>query len=155
MHYVDDSVGLCGFLSSFRGQFGGGVAYHMNNIPQIISLAAGLELDKDGLWEIFQRNRNLVRAINVRRGMRRADEKPPEDHWAVRDHEMEQKLLDDYYDFKGWTKDGIPTKETLDKLGLDCVGEDLIKRGILTGHEGTPSQEIVAAKDENAKAGGC
>ena len=34
MHYIDDSTGLCGFVSSFRGQFGGGVAYHMNNIPR-------------------------------------------------------------------------------------------------------------------------
>ena len=37
MHYIDDSIGLCGFVSSFRGQFGGGVAYHMNNIPDFIA----------------------------------------------------------------------------------------------------------------------
>jgi len=148
MHYLDDSTGLCGFVSSFRGQFGGGAAYHMNNLPHLITLAAGIEMDKDGLWEVFRRNRNLVRAINVRRGMRRADEKPPEDHWAVRDHEFEQKLLDDYYEFKGWTKDGIPTKETLDKLGLGYVSEDFIQRGILTGNEGTPSKETSSEKDE-------
>jgi len=28
MHTIDDSVGLCGFLSSFRGQFGGRVRYN-------------------------------------------------------------------------------------------------------------------------------
>lgn len=149
MHYLDDSTGLCGFVSSFRGQFGGGAAYHMNNLPHIITLATGMEIDKDGLWEVFRRNRNLVRAINVRRGMRRADEKPPEDHWAVRDHEFEQKLLDDYYEFKGWTKDGIPTKETLDNLGLDYVSEDFLQRGILKGNEGTPSKETSTEKDEN------
>ena len=73
----------------------------------------------------------MVRAINGR-GLRREDERPPEDHWAVRDEEMEQKLLDDYYDFKGWNKEGIPTKATLDKLKLGYVAEDLIKRGILS-----------------------
>ncbi|MDA8234199.1 MAG: aldehyde dehydrogenase [Clostridia bacterium] len=151
MHYIDDAIGLCAFVSSFRGQFGGGIAYHINNIPHIISLATGMDLDKDGLWEIFQRNRNLVRAINVRRGLRRADEKPPEDHWAVRDHEFEQKLLDDYYEFKGWTMDGIPTSETLDKLGLNYVSEDFLQRGILTGKEGTPSAE----KDVELESGGC
>ncbi len=135
MHYIDDAIGLCAFVSSFRGQFGGGIAYHVNNIPDIITLATGMEFDKDKLWEVFQRNRNLVRAINVRRGMRRADERPPEDHWAVRDEEFEQKLLSDYYAFKGWTNDGIPTKETLDRLGLDFVSEDFLKRGILTGDE--------------------
>lgn len=155
MHYIDDAIGLCAFVSSFRGQFGGGIAYHINNLPHIISLATGIEFDKEKLWEVFQRNRNLVRAINVRRGMRRADEKPPEDHWAVRDHEFEQKLLDDYYEFKGWTKDGIPTKETLDKLGLYYVSEEFLQRGILTGNEGTPSKETLAKKDEELKSGGC
>src|SRR5208282_3195811 len=29
MHYIDDSTGLCGFVSSFRGQFGGDIAYHI------------------------------------------------------------------------------------------------------------------------------
>jgi aldehyde:ferredoxin oxidoreductase len=131
MHTIDDSVGLCGFLSSFRGQFGGRVVYHIHNIPKIVTLTSGIELDEDGLWEIGQRNRNLFRALNVRRGMRRKDEVPPADHWAVRDHEYEQKLLSDYYAYRGWNDDGVPTKETLDKLGLGYVAEDFIKRGIL------------------------
>lgn len=155
MHYIDDSIGLCGFVSSFRGQFGGGAAYHMNNIPHIVSLATGMDLDKEGLWEVFYRNRNLVRALNVRRGLRRKDERPPEDHWAVRDHEYEQKLLDDYYKFKGWNNDGVPTKETLDRLGLNYVSEDFIKRGILTDAESAPSKEIAAANDEELKRGCC
>ena len=154
MHFIDDSIGICGFLSSFRGQFGGGVIYHINNLPHIISLASGMDLDKEGLWRIFQRNRNLVRALNVRRGLRREDERPPEDHWAVRDHEFEQKLLDDYYAFKGWTKDGIPTKETLDELGLDYVSDDFIKRGILTGDESPAPSDIWAGKGEEEKARG-
>ena len=148
MHYIDDALGLCAFVSSFRGQFGGGAAYHIHNIPIVASLATGMDLNKDRLWEVFQRNRTLIRAINNRRGLRRADERPPEDHWAVRDEEFEQKLLDDYYSLKGWTKDGIPTKAILDKLGLDFVSEDLIQRGILNGNEGTP-------KEEELKAGGC
>jgi aldehyde:ferredoxin oxidoreductase len=155
MHFLDDSLGFCGFLSSFRGQFGGGVVYHINNMPEIINLAHGMEMDKEKLWRVFQRNRNLVRALNVRRGLRRADERPPDDHWAVRDHEFEQKLLDDYYEFKGWTKDGIPIKETLDSLQLDYVSEDFIRRGILTGNEGSPSQETRSEKDEAQKTGGC
>lgn len=141
MHYIDDSLGLCAFLSSFNGQYGGKPPYHIHNLPQIISLAAGIDLDKEGLWEIAVRNRNLVRALNVRRGLRRKDERPPGDHWAIRDHEFEQKLLDGYYEFKGWTTDGIPTKQTLDRLDLDYVSEDFLRRGILTGNEGFPSEE--------------
>ena len=155
MHYIDDAIGLCAFVSSFRGQFGGGIPYHINSLPHIITLATGMKFDKDRLWEVFQRNRTLVRAINVRRGLRRADERPPEDHWAVRDEDSEQKLLGDYYAFKGWTMDGIPTKETLDKLGLGYVSEDFLQRGILTGSEGTPSIETGAEKDEALKSGRC
>lgn len=145
MHYLDDSLGLCGFVSSFRGQFGGTTGYHVWNMPKVISLVAGVEMDKDRLWECFQRIRTLARAVNNRRGLRRSMERPPEDHWAVRNEEYEQQLLTKYYDFKGWTFDGIPTKETLERLSLGYVAEDLIKRGVLTG------KEVTALKDSRAK----
>jgi aldehyde:ferredoxin oxidoreductase len=148
MHYIDDAIGTCAFLSSFRGQFGGRPPYHLYNLPNFISHATGMDLDSDALWEIGRRNRNLIRALNVRRGLRRSDEKPPEDHWQIRDPEMETKLLDAYYEFKGWNNDGIPTKETLDGLGLDYVSEDFLQRGILTDSEATPSKETSAKKIE-------
>jgi len=46
------------------------------------------------------------------------DEKPPEDHWKKRFPELEEKLLDAYYKFKGWNNQGIPTKETLTGIGI-------------------------------------
>ena len=73
----------------------------------------------------------MVRAINIRRGLRREDEKPPEDHWKKRFPEYEEKLLTEYYKYRGWNEKGIPTVETLKKLKLDYVAEDFIKRGIL------------------------
>jgi aldehyde:ferredoxin oxidoreductase len=144
MHYIDDSTGLCGFVSSFRGQFGGGVAYHMNNIPQVISCATGMEMDKEKLWKTFKRIRTLVRAVNVRRGLRRKDERPPEDHWAVRDEVYEQKLLSMYYEFKGWNSEGIPTRRALETLDLGYVADDLEQRGILTGDESASAREPLA-----------
>ena len=145
MHYIDDSLGLCGFVSSFRGQFGGDIAYHINNIPEFIALATGMEMDKEKLWKNFQRIRTLVRAINVRRGLRRKDERPPEDHWVVRDEKMEQKLLDDYYEFKGWNKDGVPTKQMLKKLSLDYVDNYFEENGIYEESESSPPEVISAA----------
>ena len=132
MHYIDDSIGTCAWLSSFRGQFGGRPPYHIFNLPKFISLASGMDIDSDQLWKKASRNRNLIRALNIRRGLKREDEKPPEDHWKKRDPQMEQKMLDAYYKFKGWNNDGIPTKKKLDELGLDFVSEDFLKRGILT-----------------------
>jgi len=109
--------------------------YHIHNYPRFISAATGIDMDEAGLKQVYKRNRNLLRAINVRRGLRRADEKPPEDHWKKRFPEIEEKLLDTYYKFKGWNKDGIPTKETLHELGMDYVADDLEQRGIIKNEQ--------------------
>jgi benzoyl-CoA reductase subunit BamB len=76
--------------------------------------------------------------------MRRKDERPPENHWKKRFPELEKELLDTYYKFKGWNNDGIPTKWTLQELGLDYVSEDFIKRGILADGEEESSSETSA-----------
>ena len=62
---------------------------------------------------------------------------------------METKLLDAYYEFKGWNNEGVPTKETLDELGLDYVSEDFLRRGILTDDEGPPSKGTSAEKERD------
>jgi aldehyde:ferredoxin oxidoreductase len=117
----------------------------MNNIPQVVSLATGLKFDKEKLWKAFQRIRTLVRAVNVRRGLRRKDERPPEDHWAVRDEKYEQELLGKYYDFKGWNSEGIPTRQTLERLDLGYVADDLEQRGILPAKEAAPAKRAMTA----------
>ena len=127
MHYIDDALGVCAGLSSFPLK----PPYHIHNYPLIISSATGIDMDETKLTQIYNRNRNLIRAINVRRGLRRADEKPPEDHWRKRFPELEQNLLDNYYRFKGWDNAGIPTKKTLQELDLATVAEDLEQRGII------------------------
>ena len=134
MHYADEALGMCPLLSSFRGQFGGRPPFHLRNLPRFISLATGTDIDADKFLEIAGRNRQLVRAINVRRGLRRGDEKLPEGQCGIMEPETEQKLLNAYYEFRGWTDDGIPTKETLDRLGLNFVIDDFAARGILTGN---------------------
>jgi benzoyl-CoA reductase subunit BamB len=128
MHYIDDALGMCAGLSSFPLK----PPYHIHNYPAFISSATGIDMDEAGLTKITRRNRTLLRAVNVRKGMRRADEKPPEDHWKKRFPELEAKLLDAYYQFKGWDKQGIPTRESLKDLDLAYVADDFEKRGIIT-----------------------
>jgi len=132
MHYIDDALGVCAGLSSFPLK----PPYHIHNYPHFISSGAGIDMDEEGLKQIYRRNRSLLRAVNVRRGLRRADEKPPEDHWKKRFPELEQQLLDAYYKFRGWNNDGIPTKESLQELDLAYVAEDLEKRGIIKNEQG-------------------
>ena len=131
MHHVDDSLGVCAGLSSFPLK----PPYHIHNYPAFVSSATGIDMDEAGLTQVVRRNRTLLRAVNVRRGMRRADEQPPEDHWRKRFPELEAKLLDEYYKFKGWNNQGIPTEESLHELALDYVSEDLEQRGILNNEQ--------------------
>jgi len=131
MHYIDDALGVCAGLSSFPLK----PPYHIHNYPAFISSGAGIDMDEAGLTQVARRNRTLVRAVNIRRGMRRADEKPPEDHWKKRFPELEEKLLDEYYKFKGWDNHGIPTKESLRELDLAYVAEDFEKRGIIRNEQ--------------------
>jgi benzoyl-CoA reductase subunit BamB len=127
MHYIDDSLGTCAGLSSFPLK----PPYHIHNYPAFISSATGIDMDEAALTQAARRNRTLVRAVNIRRGMRRADEKPPEDHWKKRFPDLEKELLDSYYQYKGWDDQGIPTKDSLHQLGMDYVADDLEQRGII------------------------
>ncbi|QXE91326.1 aldehyde dehydrogenase [Geomonas subterranea] len=129
MHYIDDALGQCAGLSSFPLK----PPYHIHNYPKFISAGAGIEMTKEKLTKAAKRYRTLVRAINIRRGMRRVDEQPPANHWKNRFPELEKELLDSYYQLKGWNEDGIPTRETLEDLGLGYVAAEFERSGVYGG----------------------
>jgi benzoyl-CoA reductase subunit BamB len=145
MHYIDDALGICTGLSSFHLK----PPYHIHNFPKFISFGAGLDMDEEKLTQATNRYRTLVRAINIRRGMRRKDERPPADHWKKRFPELEAELLDSYYEMKGWNIEGIPTPEKLAELSLDYVSKDFTERGIYAEGASVPAEEApVAEKQE-------
>jgi benzoyl-CoA reductase subunit BamB len=149
MHYIDDALGMCAGLSSFPLK----PPYHIHNYPKFIAAGAGIDMDEASLKRAAKRYRTLVRAINIRRGMRRKDDKPPENHWKKRFPELEAQLLDEYYKLKGWNHDGIPTKESLDDLGLGYVSDDFLKRGILAEGEAITVKEK-SPEEGSARGGG-
>ncbi len=144
MHYIDDALGMCAGLSSFPLK----PPYHIHNYPKFISAGAGIDMDEDSLSQAAKRYRTLVRAINISRGMRRKDDRPPENHWKKRFPELEKELLDAYYQFKGWNNEGIPTKASLHELDLDYVSKDFIQRGILTDGDDAASKGASAKKEK-------
>jgi len=149
MHYIDDSLGVCAGLSSFPLK----PPYHIHNYASFISSGTGIDIDEAELMQAAKRNRTLLRAINIRRGMRRADEKPPEDHWRHRFPELEAQLLDEYYKFKGWNDKGIPTQESLHELDMDYIAEDFEQRGIYKDAEKqAPKAKSGSTKRKKAKA---
>lgn len=136
LHLVDAS-GCCFFWQMLLGW------PPISNRPlvaDLISCATGMDIDETGATEIARRIANLVRAYNVRAGMKRKDDSIPkiffEKSRIAPHHQFDRALfnqwIDRYYQIRGWNSDGIPTKETLDKLGLDYVRQDLERREILT-----------------------
>ena len=109
MHYIDDALGMCAGLSSFPLK----PPYHIHNYPAFISAATGFDMDEAELTKITRRNRTLVRSVNVRRGMRRADEKPPEDHWKKRFPELEASSWMPITSLKGGTMTAFPPRSLL------------------------------------------
>lgn len=142
MHYIDDALGMCAGLSSFHMKS----PYHIHNLPKFIEIGAGIPMDEEKLTEATRRYRTLVRAVNISRGMRRKDEKPPEDHWKKRFPELEKELLDSYYKFKGWNDEGIPAKDCLTELGLDYVRDYFVSKGILSNSD---EKSIASGTDVN------
>jgi len=139
---VNDLTGLCVFCTGFM-PFSPISPDYFSMVAEMISCSTGVDVDQTELRKIAGRVETLVRAYNLRLGLRRKDdtipgkffEKEPDPgiwSWYKKlDRGKFNKWLDDFYKLKGWNSDGIPIKETLDKLGLDYVGEDLERRGIM------------------------
>jgi aldehyde:ferredoxin oxidoreductase len=102
----------------------------------LTNMATGSSITDDEFWTIGERIWNLTRLYNIREGHRRAADTLPnrffadplmvnnEGHVVNRD-DFEQ-MLDEYYELRGWDHDGIPTKDTIKRLGLEDfrVGTD-------------------------------
>lgn len=134
---VFDSLGIC--IRSQNNRF-----YSADICARLFSTATGIEMDKTALMSAAERVWNLYKALNCREGFTRKDDTPP-DKWfeplnaagsefEMRDYFQTRKLtredlkrlLDDYYDERGWDKrTGCPTDEKLRELGLDFAVRDM------------------------------
>lgn len=106
---------------------------------QALSAVTGWDLTVEDMQNLCDRVASLIRVFNIREGASRAD-----DTLALRSFqpdeagkgagkaltpEMLDTMLDEYYALRGWTKEGIPTQETLKKLGLPDIAQELAKMG--------------------------
>jgi aldehyde:ferredoxin oxidoreductase len=107
----------------------------MKDIAEMYRLVVGWEdVSVPELNQLAERIYTLTRCYNVREGMDRKDDTLPPRilHDPLPDgpgqgkiigDETFNKMLDEYYVLRGWDSNGIPTPETLDRLGLkDIVG---------------------------------
>jgi len=79
---------------------------------------------------------NLVRIFNLREGFTRKDDTLParffEEHiedgpakGEIIPRDKFDKMLDIYYEIRGWNKEGIPTESKLKELGLSDLSREL------------------------------
>jgi aldehyde:ferredoxin oxidoreductase len=121
--YVD-SLGICTVVR-------GSMDFYEHPQMEVIEAVTGYNFTPR-LQEIGTRIYTLERVILNREGIRRKDDLLPERimkeavpsgpiKGRVLTQEMYESMLDEYYEVRGWDKDGVPTQETLDKLGVTEV----------------------------------
>ncbi len=133
VYNVIDSLILCKFS---RGTYYDG----LNDMAKYYTLATGIPMTAADLKKAGERIENLARLVNIREGIgtREHDTLPYKimnvpltdniANGAVVNTEEFQLGLDDYYEVRGWTKEGIPTVEKLNELGLQEFAE-ITKKG--------------------------
>lgn len=116
-----DSIGICTVVRCTMG-------FTDKPSGEVLEAATGVDLTSD-LMAIGERIISLERLILNREGLRRADDYLP---WrtmeeplpegpakgSVLTREMYDVMLDEYYQLRGWDRDGVPTSEILEKLGV-------------------------------------
>ncbi len=124
VYNVIDSLIVCKFS---RGTYYDG----LKDLANYYTLATGIPMTAEELDKAGERIENLARLFNIRegKGTREFDTLPwkikntpvPEDgpaKGACVSDEEHQIGLDDYYEARGWTMEGVPTVEKLEELNL-------------------------------------
>ncbi len=117
-------------------EFGLDLDYYVN----ALKAATGLNIELDDLMLTAERVYNVIRCYWIRefRHWKKEYDYPPE-RWfseplatgprkgARIDREVYDKMLELYYKYRGWNENGVPRIETLRKLGLEDIVENLKK----------------------------
>jgi aldehyde:ferredoxin oxidoreductase len=118
-----DSMVLCKFGA--RNAFGN----NWDNMLMLTNAATGYGYTLDQLKQVGARGWTMERLFNLREGLSKKDDTLPERMFTLPIPEGPSKgavvnkadfvaELEAYYRLWGWTDDGVPTKEALDKLGV-------------------------------------
>jgi aldehyde:ferredoxin oxidoreductase len=113
-----DSSGICLFTTFAIGG---------PEIAEYLKTATGMEINNDELMKTGERIWNLERLFNLKAGLTGKDDTLPErllkepiSSGPAKGKVVElDKMLPEYYDLRGWDKEGVPTKERLKYLGLE------------------------------------
>jgi len=96
-----------------------------------VSAITGWELGIRDILKIGDRLRTITRLVDCRFGCRKKDDfvnmpfkAEGSGYWLPKKKDIE-KELEEYYHLRGWSKDGIPTMQKVQELGIENVKEAL------------------------------
>jgi aldehyde:ferredoxin oxidoreductase len=120
---VFNSMAICMF---------GGLALQPSHMAILLTLATGMPYSPASVLQVGERIVNLQRAFACREGITRKDDALPkrlvtplaEGGAAGKAADLEFQL-NEYYQLRGWSNTGIPTREKLQTLGLQEAANDL------------------------------
>jgi len=130
---VKDMEDVYNLIDSFIVcKFSRGTYYkELPDMAKLYTLVTGFEMTPEELKKTGERIQNIAKLINIREGLGRKDDtlpykvmhEPIPDEGPSKGAMVTQQeldlLLDDYYESRGWTKEGVPTVEKLKELGID------------------------------------
>ncbi len=130
---------MLGFCKSFSHWLRAG-RIDADLAAELFSACTGVEVSEFDLIEAAERVYNLERAFIVIQGATRQDDYPPSREFEVPlasgprkganlDRGQYDAMLGRYYALHGWDKDGVPTGEKLEELGLGEVNDHLVAIG--------------------------
>jgi aldehyde:ferredoxin oxidoreductase len=136
MMRVKNAIGLC-TIYTYQGLLFG------DDIAELYTAATGHEMTALRMVECGERIHNVAKMINVREGFSRADDaipevwfrpmESPEGRIEMQDYYQTKtltksdtdKILDDYYDERGWDRDtGRPTPVRLKALAIEELANE-------------------------------
>lgn len=132
-----DCLGICKYHTVFLGA----TLPNFEDWPKLLYYNTGMEMTPLEIWTVAQRCNNIERLFNIREGFKRDDpykgdvlvdryhDEParrgaPDVIGATIDREKFKKMRAQFYQHQGWDEDGLPTPETLKRLGLDNLDQE-------------------------------
>jgi aldehyde:ferredoxin oxidoreductase len=132
-----DCLGICKYHTTFLGA----TLPNFDEWSKLLYLNTGLSMTPQEIWEVAERCNMIERLFNLREGMTKDDpfkgemlsdryfDEPcrlgaPDVVGSKLDREKFDKMRAEFYHYKGCDEKGIPTPETLTRLGLATFDDD-------------------------------
>jgi aldehyde:ferredoxin oxidoreductase len=124
------SVALCDMVIGAVGE---------KRCVDLVNAATGWEMERKEVYAIGERIWNMIRLFNVREGFGRKEDQLPERVFrdpltsgvakgrTINRQDFE-KMLNDYYEVRGWDENGIPTLKKCQEFGIEKYYRSLGKR---------------------------